>query len=911
MRLRLLALLGGQAVALGLTVAFLVVPASAVFLHTYGAGALAYAYIGVAVAGVAVSSAVTVAQRRMPLGRLALAVLVLYVVLVSTAWVLLSRWDMAWVTFVLIVLFPLSIPTGFLLVGSQAVRLYDVQTLKRDFPRIVAGFSIGFAVGGLAAAALVEPLGGPTNLLLIDLVMALVFITIIWSTSRQFPGQLLTPPSQAPGRHEPSRRTSRLADLRLLREPFVLLVLGYQIVSAGVTQLFDYLVWDRAAAYYADPDSLAQFMGAFGAILNIVAVLFTLLLAGRLLGRFGIGFGLLVNPVGVLVMTVVVLGVGFGPGIATFTYLVTVCAAQIVDISLTDGTTRTSIAATYQGIRRGDRLRAQTFVEGAGVPLAVGLVGAYLLVVRALGLDVQAVVWTTGLLTLVWIWLAVKAHRGYAGHLGGVLADRSWDPVALRIDGGAAAAIERLLTSDDPIDRRTGIDVLRDARSPRLVDAARSALSDPDASVRCTAVESLAAVGEMRRPDVRAQVGTLLGDPDVAVRARAAAAVSRAEPGPGEDGHLVWRAVLDDQDTTADALLAAAAVPSAALVPDLIGLVRLGQETPGLPDALGAHGDQLVDELEGWLDAGTTGPGLVALTTAAARGGGERGRALLLAALVDARLDVAEAAATGLHRVRARASAQAVDTRARSAVGAAVDRELDRAELVVNGLAAVEGVEEVGPLGDALREELAEVSRRLLVLVGIVVPGTTPARVTAGLGADDDTTRGLAEELVVVALGRRARHVLAVVAPGVPPGKRRAGLAGRTSTATGPDRAKADGTTVDATKRDVPKRDVPKLDATKLDATKLAVAEVVRSIAVDPNDQWRDPWLRACAVRVLPAVAPDAIPSVISQLRAQAQLPVRAGLELVLHETVEWLAQLEASRARRTSASASADVELP
>ena len=61
--MRLLVLLGGQAIALGLTVAFLVVPASAVFLHTYGAGALPYAYIAVAVAGVAVSSAVTVAQR--------------------------------------------------------------------------------------------------------------------------------------------------------------------------------------------------------------------------------------------------------------------------------------------------------------------------------------------------------------------------------------------------------------------------------------------------------------------------------------------------------------------------------------------------------------------------------------------------------------------------------------------------------------------------------------------------------------------------------------------------------------------------------------------------------------------------------------------------------------------------------
>jgi hypothetical protein len=229
-------------------------------------------------------------------------------------------------------------------------------------------------------------------------------------------------------------------------------------------------------------------------------------------------------------------------------------------------------------------------------------------------------------------------------------------------------------------------------------------------------------------------------------------------------------------------------------------------------------------------------------------------------------------------------------------VATAVDRQLDRAHLVGNGLAALEGVEEVGPLRDALREELSEVSRRLLVLVGIVVPGITPARVTAGLGSEDDSTRGLAEELVDVALGRRAPHVLAVVAPGLHPEKRRARREGRTSTGTGPNRAGVDG---------------PKGDATGGDERGGAAAELVRSIAVDPNDEWRDPWLRACALRVLPAVAPDAIPSVIAQFRAQPQKRPVPGLERVLQETVDWLAQLEASRARRTSASASADAELP
>jgi hypothetical protein len=163
------------------------------------------------------------------------------------------------------------------------------------------------------------------------------------------------------------------------------------------------------------------------------------------------------------------------------------------------------------------------------------------------------------------------------------------------------------------------------------------------------------------------------------------------------------------------------------------------------------------------------------------------------------------------------------------------------------------------------------------VLVGIVVPGISPARVTAGLMDEDDTTRGLAEELVDVALGRRAPHVLGVVAPGLHPSE----------------------------------RDQTKDHPTSRDGTGGDAAELVRSIAVDPDDQWGDPWLRACALRVLPSVAPDAIPSVVSRVRARPPRRPTTGLELVLDETVDWLAQLEASRARRTSASASADAELP
>ena len=61
------------------------------------------------------------------------------------------------------------------------------------------------------------------------------------------------------------------------------MIFGYQLLSAAVTQLLDFMVWERAADRYPDPSDLARFLGIFGAVINIVSVAFVALLAGRLL----------------------------------------------------------------------------------------------------------------------------------------------------------------------------------------------------------------------------------------------------------------------------------------------------------------------------------------------------------------------------------------------------------------------------------------------------------------------------------------------------------------------------------------------------------------------------------------------------------------------------------------------------
>jgi len=169
-------LLAAQAGLLGLSVTFLIVPASALFLDRYGATELPFVYLAVAVLGVVVSRVIRALQARLPLAAVAAWCIGTFVALVAASWVLLRFGHQDWVSAVLVGLFPLAIPVGFVLIGTQAGRLLDVRAMKQSFARIVAGFSFGFVMGGLATTVLIGPLGGPIDLLLVDAVVGAAYL---------------------------------------------------------------------------------------------------------------------------------------------------------------------------------------------------------------------------------------------------------------------------------------------------------------------------------------------------------------------------------------------------------------------------------------------------------------------------------------------------------------------------------------------------------------------------------------------------------------------------------------------------------------------------------------------------------------------------------------------------------------
>ncbi len=461
-----LVLLTGQSFFFGLTLSLIIIPASAIFLDAFGAGLLPYTYITSAFLGSLVSVWLGVLQRRLTLARLTINTVLAVTALFFLSWIALVWVDARWVSFLLWVSFSLFIQIGFVLIGGQAGRLFDVKQIKNLFPRIVSGFAIGFMVGGFIAPPLVVWFRRTENLLLATSAASLAMLALVVLTNHHFHARLNQLTDKSPSQ-QPRPKLSTL-----LRKRYVVLIFTYQMFSAMGSQLLDFLLFAQAAIRFTSSEEIATFFGHYTAVLNLVDILFLALAAGWLISRFGLRFGLSANPAVVLLLIGTILAVGLLLGPGSFPFFILIAAARVIDIALTDGTTRTSLNAAYQALPPLERLAVQTGVEGIGVPVALGLTGVILIVFEALpGLTTLHLVGLTLLVTICWTTAGFLVYRDYGANLILAVKRRYFAPDELEIaDPQSLAALAEMAHSDSPANVRLALDLIETADPGSLED---------------------------------------------------------------------------------------------------------------------------------------------------------------------------------------------------------------------------------------------------------------------------------------------------------------------------------------------------------------------------------------------------------------------------------------------------------
>ena len=117
-----------------------------------------------------------------------------------------------------------------------------------------------------------------------------LMLALVLLARQRYPQELATIEHEEVGDDRPTLRT-------LARNRFVMLIVAFQVLSAIESQWLDFLVFDRAAKRYEDSNELARFASQYAAIAYGADIVFLLLLAGFLLRRFGLRYGLTINAI--------------------------------------------------------------------------------------------------------------------------------------------------------------------------------------------------------------------------------------------------------------------------------------------------------------------------------------------------------------------------------------------------------------------------------------------------------------------------------------------------------------------------------------------------------------------------------------------------------------------------------------
>jgi hypothetical protein len=787
-------LLAAQALAFGVTLALLVIPANALFLDAYGSEWLPATYIAIAVVGSGAAALIARAARRKRLVQVAAVTLGALAVLYGASWVILVAGGV-WVSAALLVLFPIALQVGFVFIGGQAGRLLDVRQMKELFPRVVSGFAVGFLLGGLLGIPLLALLGSTENLLLATTAAQVVFLGLLLVTERRFPEVRAAPGGDARVVVRPPLRTLFVPGL-------VLLLLAYQVLSAMGSQVVDFLLFDRAAARYSG-DALTRFLSTYTAVLNLVDILFLALLAGPLMRRFGLRLGLVMNPAVVAGVLAVMAVVAAGPGTASFGLLALAGLLRIADIAATDGTTRTSINAAYQVVPAEERLAVQSVVEGVGVPVAIGATGVLLLALDALDLGIGAVIVFGLVLGATWTAVALVVYRSYTRGLAEEVRRRTLAAIDFDV-AGDEPAVRALLRSDDARDVRLGLDLLAGLASPAAEVELRTLAEHSSPEVRMRALGQLAAAGDARAAaDAASLVRDLARSADAGDRRAAAAAFSGREAVAADRGVLV--ALLEDTDLSVRSAALDAVAPADAVDPDVVrrvvAAVEDARSAGSATAALRRLGDAPVPLLGAAL-ARDGAPRRAPLVHAAAAAAAEHGVEIIAPALEDPDRAVVLEALDALDVAGGRGIV---------APGLLDAMFLDAAALAARALVARSALAaQYGPLVRALDDEV-DLARRLVIAVLALRHGGRVREAVRVVDHGEGARRALGVEALDVLLSRNeAALALPLVRRDLTPEERTAALR-----RAGPPERRAE--------------------------------EWIADIAGDPEGVWRSSWLAACA----------------------------------------------------------------
>jgi len=409
-----------------------------------------------------------------------------------------------------------------------AGRVFTVSQGKRLFGGIASGGVLGAVAGGVAATLVLELMpreGGAYDVHGLLRAGAACFLftaallTRIDTDDRGSPFGAKAPPLLGSG-------------LSVLREEPYVRRMAVLIGLSTVTLLFtDYLF--KSVAKAEVQTGLAPFFARYYAVLNGVAFVMQVVVAQRVVQRFGVVAALAVLPV--------LLVAGGGGALVTGGMLVVVMLAKGADGGLRHSLNRVATELLYLPLPGGVRDRAKALLDAVFVRGSQAVGAAAILLLSWLGLGTPRVLSAFIVAgALAWLAVALRLRRGYLELFRTELSRGRSDPRLLdtaELDLDSVESIMAALSSVDGVRVIAAMNLLVESGRSRLIPAL--ILYHDDEEVLARALELVSRADEQ---DWRPHAVRLLQSPSPRIRAASLRALGRA----GEPDLV--RPGLDDDD---------------------------------------------------------------------------------------------------------------------------------------------------------------------------------------------------------------------------------------------------------------------------------------------------------------------------------------------------------------------------
>ena len=399
--------------------------------------------------------------------------------------------------------------------------LYDARQAKRLFGFIGGGAPLG-GVAGSAIAVNAAAIGS-TNLLLLGAVLLVLCVGVTTLIIvRERPTVAVAPAQGADQGTE--ERVGGLEAIQLLRRSkhlqVIAMIIGFAAIGGAIiNQQLNMAA--EASRGRADVDAITAFLGLVGLWTSAIAFFVQVWLTSRIHRFLGIGFALLILPIGLGSTAIVML---LNPA------LWAPALARILDSSLRYTIDKTTREILFLPLPSDIKLRAKQFVDVTVDRVAKGVQAILLLILVqpwGFSLDWQQLSYASLAMMSLWLVTAVRARRGYLAAFRRSIERREMEPTTLRLGVADLSTVETIVEElAHPDEQRVlyAIDVLESLDKRNLVTPLL--LHHESATVRSRALKALGAV----RSDIAQQwlpaIQRLLGDASPEVRVAAVAALA-------------------------------------------------------------------------------------------------------------------------------------------------------------------------------------------------------------------------------------------------------------------------------------------------------------------------------------------------------------------------------------------------